>query len=103
MLRKVRKFFFLTAEGFSIERQFFFDLIGPKVCFGDGTGGGVGVLNQLVAGQGAIVGLDDGIGHHWGGHDGKHQQPVRILLPDLGDEDQCWSRSPPMGCVIWKP
>jgi hypothetical protein len=24
----------------------------------------VGVLNQLVDGQGAIVGLDDGIGHH---------------------------------------
>merc|ERR1711937_139465 len=47
----------------------------------------VGVLDQLVDGEGGVVWLDHGVGHLGGWHDGegKHHT-VWVLLTDLGDE-----------------
>ena len=48
----------------------------------------VGVLHQLVDGQGGVVGLHHGVGHLGGGdHAVGVHDPVRILLSDLGDEE----------------
>ncbi|EPY39693.1 hypothetical protein AGDE_04235 [Angomonas deanei] len=47
----------------------------------------IGVLDQLVDGEGGVVGLDDGIGHLGGGDDGEgHHDTVGVLLAELGDE-----------------
>lgn len=47
----------------------------------------VGVLNQLVDGEGGVVGLDNGIGDLGGGHDGEGgHHAVGELLADLGDQ-----------------
>ena len=46
----------------------------------------IGVLDQLVDGQGGVVGLDDGVGHLGGGHNGESaHHAVGVLLADLGD------------------
>lgn len=51
------------------------------------TEGLVGVLDQLVDGQGGVVGLDDGVGHLGRGHDGESgHHAVGELLTDLGDQ-----------------
>merc|ERR1711966_162294 len=48
----------------------------------------VGVLDQLVDGEGGVVWLDDGVGHLGGWHDGKGEHDtVGVLLTDLGDEE----------------
>merc|ERR1712057_61845 len=48
----------------------------------------VGVLDKLVDGEGGVVGLDDGVGHLGGGHDGEGEHhAVGVLLADLGDEE----------------
>merc|ERR1712057_26935 len=48
----------------------------------------VGVLDQLVDGEGGVVGLDDGVGHLGGWHDGEGEHhAVGVLLTDLGDEE----------------
>ena len=50
--------------------------------------GFIGVLHQLVDGEGGVVGLDNGV-RHLGRRDnrvGVHD-PVRILLSDLGDKE----------------
>eukprot|EP00916_Digyalum_oweni_P002874 GHVL01005321.1.p2 GENE.GHVL01005321.1~~GHVL01005321.1.p2 ORF type:complete len:203 (-),score=15.70 GHVL01005321.1:149-757(-) len=46
------------------------------------------VLNQLVHGQGGVVGLDHGVGHLGGGHDreGVHDS-VGVFFTDLGNEE----------------
>ena len=49
----------------------------------------VSVLHQLVDGEGGVVGLHHGVGHLGAGDDGEGvHDPVRILLPDLGDEER---------------
>mmetsp|Transcript_9909 Transcript_9909/g.24689 ORF Transcript_9909/g.24689 Transcript_9909/m.24689 type:complete len:545 (-) Transcript_9909:49-1683(-) len=47
----------------------------------------VRVLDQLVDGQGGVVGLHDDVGHLWGREDwvGDHDA-VRVLLPQLGEQ-----------------
>merc|ERR1711939_851999 len=48
----------------------------------------VGVLDQLVDGEGSVVRLDDSVGHLWRGHDGEGEHhTVWVLLADLGDEE----------------
>ena len=48
----------------------------------------VGVLHQLVDGQGGVVRLHHGVRHLGGGdHAVGVHDPVRELLPDLGDEE----------------
>merc|ERR1711981_1448833 len=48
----------------------------------------VGVLDQLVDGEGGVVWLDHGVGHLRGRNhgEGKHNT-VRVLLADLGDQE----------------
>mmetsp|Transcript_8202 Transcript_8202/g.9916 ORF Transcript_8202/g.9916 Transcript_8202/m.9916 type:complete len:398 (+) Transcript_8202:217-1410(+) len=48
----------------------------------------IGVLDELMHGEGGVVGLDDGVGDLGGGHDreGAHLS-VGVLLTDLGDEE----------------
>ena len=48
----------------------------------------IGVLDELMDGEGGVVGLNDGIGHLGGRHDreGAHNS-VGVLLTDLGDEE----------------
>ena len=47
----------------------------------------IGVLNELVHGEGGVVGLDDGVGHLGGGEDRESaHHAVGVLLADLGDE-----------------
>ncbi len=49
--------------------------------------GFIGVLHQLMHGQGGVVGLHNGVGHLGRGHNGKGvHDPVGILLSDLADE-----------------
>ena len=49
----------------------------------------VGVLDELVDGEDAVVGLDDGVGHLGGGEDGVGaHHAVGVLLADLGDEER---------------
>ena len=48
----------------------------------------VGVLDQLVHGEGGVVRLDNGVGHLGGGHDGEGEHDtVGVLLTDLGDQE----------------
>merc|ERR1712159_968929 len=48
----------------------------------------VGVLDQLVDGEGSVVRLDDSVGHLWRRHDGEGEHhAVWVLLADLGDEE----------------
>ena len=48
----------------------------------------VGVLDELVDGEGGVVGLDDGVGHLGGGDDGVgRHDAVGELLADLGNEE----------------
>mmetsp|Transcript_12357 Transcript_12357/g.25957 ORF Transcript_12357/g.25957 Transcript_12357/m.25957 type:complete len:484 (+) Transcript_12357:61-1512(+) len=48
----------------------------------------IGVLDQLMHGQGGVVGLHHGVGHLGGGHHGEGQHhAVGVLLADLGDEE----------------
>ena len=52
----------------------------------------ISVLDKLVDGQSAVVGLDDGVGHLRGGHNGESQHhTVRVLLTDLGDQQSSHS------------
>jgi len=48
----------------------------------------VGVLDQLMHGQGGVVGLNDSVGYLGRGNDreGVHD-PVWVLFADLGDEE----------------
>merc|ERR1712100_418024 len=47
----------------------------------------VSVLDQLVDGEGGVVGLDHGVGHLGGGEDGVGEHDtVGVLLTDLGDQ-----------------
>ena len=48
----------------------------------------VGVLNELMHGEGGVVGLHDGVGHLGAGDhgEGKHHA-VGVLLADLGDQE----------------
>jgi hypothetical protein len=49
----------------------------------------VGVLHQLVHGQRRVVRLDDGVGHLGRREHGEGEHhAVRVLLPDLGDEQR---------------
>merc|ERR1719213_41538 len=48
----------------------------------------VGVLDELMDGEGGVVGLNDGVGHLGGGHDGEGaHHSVGVLFTDLGDEE----------------
>jgi len=48
----------------------------------------IGVLDELMDGEGGVVGLDDGIGDLGGGHDGESaHNSVGVLFSDLGDEE----------------
>jgi len=48
----------------------------------------IGVLNELVNGEGGVVWLDNGVGHLRGWHDGEGEHhTVWVLLTDLGDEE----------------
>jgi len=48
----------------------------------------VSVLNELMDGEGGVVGLDDGVGDLGGGHDGEgSHDSVGVLFTDLGDEE----------------
>jgi hypothetical protein len=54
----------------------------------------VGVLDELVYGQGGVVGFNDSVGHLRRGEDreGSHH-PVRVFLTDLGDEKSTHTRT----------
>merc|ERR1711918_297995 len=48
----------------------------------------VGVLDQLVDGEGSVVRLDDSVGHLWRWHDGEGEHhAVGVLLADLRDQE----------------
>merc|ERR1712079_75294 len=48
----------------------------------------IGVLNELMHGEGGVVGLSDGIRDLGGRHDGEGAHlTVGVLLTDLGDEE----------------
>jgi hypothetical protein len=48
----------------------------------------IGVLNELMHGEGGVVGLNDGVGHLGGGDDGEGaHHAVGVLLTDLGDQE----------------
>merc|ERR1712195_363302 len=48
----------------------------------------IGVLDELMDGEGGVVGLNDGIGHLGGRHDGEGaHHAVGVLLTDLGDQE----------------
>jgi len=48
----------------------------------------IGVLDELMHGEGGVVGLDDGVGDLGGGHDGESgHDSVGVLLTDLGDQE----------------
>lgn len=54
----------------------------------------VSVFDQLMHGQGGVVGFDHGIGDFGGGDDGKgFHHTVGVLLSDFGDEQGSHSRS----------
>merc|ERR1712195_454235 len=47
----------------------------------------IGVLNELMHGEGSVIGLDNGVGDLGGGHNGEGaHNSVGVLLTDLGDE-----------------
>merc|ERR1719326_166978 len=48
----------------------------------------IGVLDELMDGEGGVVGLNDGVGHLGGGHDGEGaHHSVGVLFTDLGDQE----------------
>merc|ERR1719433_1597507 len=48
----------------------------------------VGVLDELMHGEGSVVWLDDGIRHLWGWHNGVgNHLSVWVLFSDLGDKE----------------
>merc|ERR1719291_44284 len=48
----------------------------------------IGVLDELMDGEGGVVWLNDGIGDLWGWHDGESgHDSVWVLFSDLGDEE----------------
>merc|ERR1719272_2657512 len=48
----------------------------------------IGVLDELMHGEGGVVGLDDGVGDLGGGHHGEGaHNSVGVLLTDLGDKE----------------
>ena len=50
--------------------------------------GFIGILNQLVNGEGGIVGLDNGVGYLGGGDNGVGvHNPVRVFFSDLRDKE----------------
>ena len=54
----------------------------------------IGVLDELVDGEGGVVGLDDGVGDLGGGDDGEGvHDSVGVLLTDFGDEEGAHSRA----------
>mmetsp|Transcript_11297 Transcript_11297/g.27580 ORF Transcript_11297/g.27580 Transcript_11297/m.27580 type:complete len:367 (+) Transcript_11297:16-1116(+) len=54
----------------------------------------VGVLDQLVHGQGGVVGLYHGVGHLGRRHHGEGEHhAVRVLLADFGDEQRAHARA----------
>merc|ERR1711959_876235 len=54
----------------------------------------IGVLDELMDGEGGVVGLNDGIGHLGGGHDGEGaHHSVGVFFSDLGDEESSHSGS----------
>mmetsp|Transcript_21139 Transcript_21139/g.29810 ORF Transcript_21139/g.29810 Transcript_21139/m.29810 type:complete len:311 (+) Transcript_21139:547-1479(+) len=54
----------------------------------------VGVLDELVDGQGGVVGLNDGVGHLGGREDGEgSHHPVGVFLTDLGDKESTHTRT----------
>ena len=58
------------------------------------TEGLIGVLDQLVDGEGGVVWLNDGVGDLGGGHDGESaHHSVGVLLTDLGDEECSHTRT----------
>ena len=58
------------------------------------TEGLIGVLDQLMDGEGGIVGLNDGVGDLGGGDNGEGaHHTVRELLTDLGDQEGSHTRT----------
>merc|ERR1719345_588986 len=54
----------------------------------------IGVLDELMHGEGGVVGLDDGVGDLGGWHDGEGaHNSVGVFLTDLGDKEGSHSRS----------
>jgi len=54
----------------------------------------IGVLDELMDGEGGVVWLNDGIGDLWGWHDGESgHDSVWVLLSDLGDKESSHSGS----------
>merc|ERR1719345_515856 len=54
----------------------------------------IGVLNELMHGEGGVVGLNDGVGDLGGWHDGEGaHNSVGVFLTDLGDKEGSHSRS----------
>merc|ERR1712195_150611 len=54
----------------------------------------IGVLNELMHGEGGVVGLNDGVGDLGGWHDGEGaHNSVGVLLTDLGDKEGSHSGS----------
>merc|ERR1711939_888540 len=48
----------------------------------------IGVLDELMDGEGGVVGLNDGVGHLGGGHDGEGaHHSVGVFFSDLGDQE----------------
>eukprot|EP01084_Bolivina_argentea_P311568 539346_1 len=48
----------------------------------------IGVLNQLMDGQGGVVGLNHGVGHLGGRDDGEgHHDTIGVLLTELADQE----------------
>merc|ERR1712072_657943 len=48
----------------------------------------IGVLDELMDGEGGVVGLNDGVGHLGGGHDGEGaHHSVGVFFTDLGDQE----------------
>jgi hypothetical protein len=54
----------------------------------------IGVLNELMDGEGGVVWLNNGIGHLGGGEDGEGlHDSVGVFFSDLGDEEGTHSRT----------
>ena len=48
----------------------------------------IGVLDELMDGEGSVVWLNDGIRYLWGWHDGESgHDSIWVLFSDLGDEE----------------
>jgi len=54
----------------------------------------IGVLDELMHGEGGVVWLNNGVGHLWRGEDGEGlHDSVRIFLSDLGDQEGTHTRT----------